>query len=65
MFFVNKDKEININAAELEDFTLNGKHQFLVPNINVDIDNDGALMVQVGEEIRKVVAGDVSIRPKK
>ena len=31
----------------------------------IDIDNDGALMVQVGEEIRKVVAGDVSIRPKK
>ena len=30
------DKEININAAELEDFTLNGKHQFLVPNISVD-----------------------------
>lgn len=30
----------------------------------VDIDENGALLVQVGEEIRKVVAGDVSIRPK-
>lgn len=31
----------------------------------VDIDEDGALLVQVGDEVRKVLAGDVSIRPHK
>lgn len=30
----------------------------------VDIDEDGALLVQVGDEVRKVLAGDVSIRPR-
>ncbi|VBB06414.1 transcriptional repressor c-terminal [Lucifera butyrica] len=32
--------------------------------IAVDIDNDGALLIQTGSGVEKVLAGDVSIRPR-
>ena len=31
--------------------------------LNVDIDRDGCLLVETGEGTRRVMAGDVSIRP--
>lgn len=49
--------------------TLGQAVNVLAPNeqysgIAIDIDEDGALLVDTGKGIRKVIAGDVSIRPR-
>ena len=59
------DNDLIITTNDGQNFTIGFPQPSDYKVKNVDIDNDGALMVQVGEEIRKVVAGDVSIRPKK
>ena len=58
-FFINASRTDNARAASFSFFSL----FFTLSGKAVDIDDDGCLLVDTGREVRRVMAGDVSIRP--
>jgi len=54
-------RELSVTLGQTVD-VLGGSKQF--SGLAVDIDNDGALLVQTKDGIEKIIAGDVSIRPQ-
>jgi BirA family biotin operon repressor/biotin-[acetyl-CoA-carboxylase] ligase len=54
-------RKLSVTLGQTVD-VLGGSKQF--SGLAVDIDNDGALLVQTEDRIEKIIAGDVSIRPR-
>jgi BirA family biotin operon repressor/biotin-[acetyl-CoA-carboxylase] ligase len=54
-------RELSVTLGQTVD-VLGGSKEF--SGLAVDIDNDGALLVQTEDRIEKIIAGDVSIRPR-